>query len=282
MEKNIFDNEKWWQEQGENWDEIVNDRRKRDPLYSIQEIILSSYMEEIPHSKVLEFGVGFGRHATYLTKLKNIEFHGVDQSPTMLESLKKNVSEYEEIKDRIILIEPRSKLPYPDNYFDVVYTVSVLIHIQPEHLKDIMQELIRVSKHKIIHFENSLVESTSITSQDHNGCWAHPLVDIYKELNEDVNVLSKSSTVQDVYIVDISKNEEYQPKFSEITLDRLKTLDKRIKEYTAYLEGEVGWMRIELAERQNREIEMKSTIQLLENKIEKYENSNDIDGTQEI
>lgn len=267
MTNNIYENEKWWQENGGDWDTIVNDRRKRDPLYSIQEIILSNYMENIPNSKVLEFGVGFGRHASYLSKLENIEFYGVDQSPTMLKSLENNLSHYESIKERIILIEPRTKLPFPDNYFDVVYTVSVLIHIQPVHLKEILQELIRVSKHKIIHFENKLVEASAVTSQDHNGCWAHPIESVYQELGIDVDVLSETSTTQDIYMANKTKNSDFKFSISEITLDRLKKLDERIRAYTAHLEGEVGWMRNELRDRQNREFEMKNTIQMLENKL---------------
>ena len=158
MGSKVYDNEKWWQENGLQWVKEIEKRRKSQPLYGIQEVILADYFQGIPEkSKVLEFGAGFGRHAKYLNKLNNIEYYAVDQSPTMLTAF--NAYTDDEIpNDRYILIEPRQRLPFPDNYFDVVFTVSVLIHINPEHIKIIIDELKRVSKHVILHFENKVTD----------------------------------------------------------------------------------------------------------------------------
>jgi len=222
-------------------------------LYTIQEVVLSHYCASLPQSRVLEFGVGFGRHIEYLNKLPNIEVHGVDQSPTMLESLKSRLVNEDDLIKRMILIEPRQKLPFPDNYFDVVYTVSVLIHIQPEHMQEILKELIRVAKHRIIHFENNITNDEFLTAPDHNGCWAHPIVKHYRTLGYDVDLLEKVMINQDVYVVNISDDPNYDFKMSPVTMKRLSQIDKRILPHMQFLEGEVGWMKAELAQRQEKE-----------------------------
>lgn len=46
-----------------------------------------------------------------------------------------------------------SKLPFPDGYFDLVFTSGVLIHVHPDCLLDVMNEMFRVSKSFIFGFE---------------------------------------------------------------------------------------------------------------------------------
>lgn len=93
MTNNIYENEAWWQQNGMGWADEVEKRRSLQPLYGIQEVILTHIFSKLPkESKVLEFGVGFGRHVDYLSDIPNIEVYGVDQSPTMLESLRNRLS----------------------------------------------------------------------------------------------------------------------------------------------------------------------------------------------
>ncbi|KIV53537.1 hypothetical protein AM501_25140 [Aneurinibacillus migulanus] len=265
----VFENEKWWQEHGGEWGSIVDDRKTKQPLYSIQEVMLSNYFASIPQSKVLEFGVGFGRHIEYLKQLSNIEIYGVDQSSTMLESLKERLDAGEDLLRRMILIEPRQKLPFPDNYFDVVYTVSVLIHIQPKHIPEIIKELIRVAKHRIIHIENNLTNEQALTAPDHNGCWAHPIIKNYKDIGYTAEILEKVVNKQDIYVVDLSKDKRYDFNISPVTIERLYQIDKLVLPHMQFLEGEVGWMRKELLQRQEDRLQLSTTIEEL--KSEKVE-----------
>jgi ubiquinone/menaquinone biosynthesis C-methylase UbiE len=259
--KQIYSNEKWWQENGLGWADEVEKRRALQPLYGIQEVVLSSYFATLPqHSKVLEFGVGFGRHVEYLDELSNISVYAVDQSPTMLESLRLRLAEKKELLERITLIEPRTTLPYPDNYFDIVYTVSVLIHIQPEHLSGILQELVRVSKHGIVHFENNESEKSEFAFPDHNGCWRHAIVKEYKKLNLNCKVLTKVAEEQDLYFVALSDDSRFHQIEKPVMFKRLHMIDKRIRPQMQFFEGEVGWRTEELKKRQETEFELKEEI----------------------
>lgn len=276
--KPVYENEKWWQENGLGWADEVWKRRASQPLYSIQEIVLSSYFKDIPEkSKVLEFGVGFGRHIEYLNKLNNLELYGVDQSPTMLESLRKRFGNNKDLMERIVLIEPRSKLPYPDNYFDIVYTVSVLIHIKPEHINQILSELIRVSKHGLIHFENKEEKTSTLSSKDHNGCWVHDLKKAYKSQGVNANIMDQVSGCQDVYFAKLSNNPYYDFNVNPVILERIRLLDERIRPRIAFLEGEVGWRTNEIIERQNKEELLKGDIDRI-----KLENTNLIGEKKEL
>ncbi|CAH1193347.1 hypothetical protein PAECIP111893_00440 [Paenibacillus plantiphilus] len=270
MENKIFENEMWWQENGLGWMDEVEKRRSMQPLYGIQEVVLSSIFSKLPNqSKVLEFGVGFGRHVEYLDELSNIEVYGVDQSPTMLDSLKNRLADKQELINRMILIEPRTKLPFPDKFFDIVYTVSVLIHIRPEHLQGILAELIRVSKHGILHFENTHVESSQLVFEDHSGCWGHAIVEDYAALQKKCIILSKVASNQDIYFIPLSDDIRYQQVEIKTMYRRLYLIDQRILPRMQEFEGEVGWRTIELQNRQEREGTLDQQIKALESECEK-------------
>ena len=253
MNNQVYDNEKWWQDNGFEWLQEIEKRRSTQPLYSIQEIVLTEYFSTLPQgSKVLEFGAGFGRHANYLSELANIEYFAVDQSPTMLDAMK--VYTHERIdEEHVTLIEPRQPLPYPDNYFDVVYTVSVLIHINPMHIGEIIQELKRVAKHVILHFENKLTDMSTLQFQDHNGCWKHAVQNLY----ENVQVVNDLSSEQTLYIVPLSQDEGYAFSLNPVLKDRLSIMDQYLTQGLKALEGEAGWRQeaLEKSEDKNRELE---------------------------
>ncbi|MGO4693574.1 methyltransferase domain-containing protein [Paenibacillus sp. 2TAB26] len=261
MSNNIYENEAWWQENGFDWANEVDKRRAMQPLYGIQEVVLTSIFSNMPkQTKVLEFGVGFGRHAEYLDMIPNVEFYGVDQSPTMLESLKERFQSRQDLINRITLIEPRSKLPFPDNYFDFVYTVSVLIHIQPEHLSGILAELVRVSKHGILHFENNFISNSTLQFPDHNGCWQHSIIKEYELIGQSCTLMTKVSDEQDLYYTQLT---DIWPKGhleNQVMFSRLKLMDQRIRPNILKFEGEVGWRTQELKMRIEKEIQMTSEL----------------------
>lgn len=266
MENKLHENETWWQENGLSWGDEVERRRSLQPLYGIQEVVLSHVFSKVPPKiKVMEFGVGFGRHIEYLSDIPDLEVYGVDQSPTMLQSLKDRLAHKPKLIENVTLIEPRSKLPYPDGFFDFVYTVSVLIHIDPSDLKDILNELIRVTKHGIIHFENNFVEHSELKFMDHNGCWEHSIVNEYKELGFSCHVFEKVASEQDIYFTSISGEWGKESLESSVMFSRLHLLDSKIRPTIAKFEGEIGWRTKELAERIENEKIIKEQIVSIQN-----------------
>jgi SAM-dependent methyltransferase len=166
----------------------------------MHEVFLSGYFSMLGPCKVLEFGCGFGRHLNYLRRIPGLDVHGCDQSPTMLAEAEKLI-EKSWLAERTLRIEPRGELPYADKSFDVVYTASVLIHVRPEDVSAVLGELVRVARWHILHVENRPTEEATMTSPEHSGCWAHPLVSLYGQMGLAVETLPEMGTLQGGYRV---------------------------------------------------------------------------------
>ena len=193
-------NYRWWQENGEIWAGEVARRKTFDLYYFIQEAFLSEYLWLNRPARVLEFGCGFGRHLRYLAETPGIDVYGYDQSVGMTAAIAEWASP-EWVAQRIAIGEPLAPLPYPDKSFDVVFTVSVLIHVRPEDMPFVLGELARVARKQIIHLENNAVADTLLSSEEHDGCWMHPIMMHYAQLGFETTVLPKCYQRQDIYRV---------------------------------------------------------------------------------
>jgi SAM-dependent methyltransferase len=93
-----------------------------------------------PGDKVLDVGCGKGFLLYDFTKVvPDLELHGIDVSEYAIENSK------EEIKDRL-QVGSAVKLPYPDNYFDLVYSINTLHNLPCYELDAALREIQRVSK----------------------------------------------------------------------------------------------------------------------------------------
>ena len=92
------------------------------------------------NSKVLDIGCGKGYLMYDLLKLiPSIEIHGLDISKYAIEKSK------EEIKSRIIH-GTATDLPWPDNYFDFVYSINTIHCLHAYDLEKSLKEIERVGK----------------------------------------------------------------------------------------------------------------------------------------
>lgn len=175
-----------WQQTGWDWYVELKLRRQTMPVYESQESYLKRFFagkaaewlrEKGRPLKVLEFGCGFGRHLRYLHRIQGLEVHGCDQSPAMVQAAQTLLcGRFPELKGRIIQVEPKGRLPYDDGAFDVVYTVSVLIHVSPEDLFGRTAELRRVASHLVVNLELPWAPHSFLWDQAHEGVWLHDFV----------------------------------------------------------------------------------------------------------
>ena len=74
-----------------------------------------------------------------------------------------------------VMDAPAHSLPFPDNTFDLVFTVGVLIHIPPYALEPSLKEIFRVSRRYILAVE---YESPTVKPIDYRGVragiWKRP------------------------------------------------------------------------------------------------------------
>jgi len=93
-----------------------------------------------PRDKILDIGCGKGFQLYELTQLlPGLEVHGIDVSSYAIENGK------EEIKDRLQVGNANS-LPYPDDYFDFVFSITTLHNLHNYDLDKALREMERVGK----------------------------------------------------------------------------------------------------------------------------------------
>ena len=105
---------------------------------------LSGLNKEI---KILEVGCNTGMQLVNLRKLGFKNLTGIDVSKSGLSIAKKNLPETN-LKEASAL-----DIPFSDNEFDLVFTSGVLIHINPNNLDKVIDEVYRTSKKYIWCYE---------------------------------------------------------------------------------------------------------------------------------
>src|SRR2546427_2245798 len=102
-------------------------------------------------NRILELGAGHGRDTIFLAS-NGIEVEAVDYSIVAIELLDKITKEKRlPIKPRVF--DVRRALPFPDGYFDAVYSHMLLnMRLSLDELHFIFSEIRRVLKHKGFNF----------------------------------------------------------------------------------------------------------------------------------
>jgi ubiquinone/menaquinone biosynthesis C-methylase UbiE len=92
--------------------------------------------------RVMDFGCGCGRTLRWLLdEYKTAEFHGVDVSSSAINWCRKHLS-----GGFFVNCNQEPPLPYPDEHFDVIYSISVFTHLD-QRMQDLwLAELRRLLK----------------------------------------------------------------------------------------------------------------------------------------
>jgi pseudaminic acid biosynthesis-associated methylase len=117
-----------------------------------------------PTESVLEVGCTQGDNLVHLARHVPAErIWGVDVNPIVLQRLREHVPGVHP------LLGVARELPFPDDSFDLVLTVGLLIHIPDDTLEQVMGELVRVSRRWVLSGEYHADEPTEITYRGHDG-----------------------------------------------------------------------------------------------------------------
>lgn len=133
--------------------------------------------------KILEVGCNSGMQLAGLQRMGFKNLFGIELQPYAVEKAK------EYTKNINIINASGFDIPFKDNYFDIVCTNVVLIHIAPEQHSLIMDEIYRCSKKYIWGFEYFENEITEINYRGHSDyLWKADYADIflkrYKKLRQ--------------------------------------------------------------------------------------------------
>lgn len=97
--------------------------------------------------KILEVGSNVGLQLMFLQELGFKRLYGIEINRSSIEICKKNT------RDIDVIQASAFDIPFQDNFFDLVFTSGVLIHIAPKDIKKAMQEIVRCSNKYIWGFE---------------------------------------------------------------------------------------------------------------------------------
>ncbi|MDN7594037.1 methyltransferase domain-containing protein [Burkholderia multivorans] len=222
--------------------------------YREQEQWLATYLEAMAARlerpvHVLEFGCGFGRFARLFANHHGVRYFGYDFSPTMVEPL------YDEPPEGLTPIEDRIRVAptvveaFPHAQFDIVFTVSVLIHNPPDVAKQLCHSMasLLTPDGELLLIENGLAPISMRENNWHGGCWVHDFagttaadmdVRIYHDWidNHDIYRLKSPSVPR---VVEIANGKSAQP--VKATVDELRLIGfERLKQAVALLESEVS------------------------------------------
>ena len=198
----IDPNYRYWREHGARWVTEYEERKRRLVYYHLQEIMLVDLMIHSAPARVLDYGCGVGRHLRNLSQIEGLDLYGFDQSRAMVDGCLAWAPRAW-VDERVVIGEPLQRLPYPDGFFDIVYTSEVLVHIHPDHLERVLAELIRVCRWQILHVEPS--PTVAIVPDAHQGCWNHDVPLAYRNLGRSCEVLAPGYGVQAPYRVLLSQ-----------------------------------------------------------------------------
>lgn len=185
--------------------------------------------EQFDNRKILEWGCGPGRVIRHLPGIlpSSCQFYGTDYNAKYIEWCRKNLK-------NITFFEngPEPPLPFPDNFFDIIYSISVFTHLSLKSHYSWFDELERVAKdggilfftvhgevfkEKLTDSEKKLFERGELvtkagTKEGHRTFAAFQPPSFIRQLVKDHQILAHHPGVkengiprQDVWIVRITK-----------------------------------------------------------------------------
>ena len=127
--------------------------------------VVKSFFEDlgIYDKRVLEVGCNIGSKLNYLQFLGFKELYGIDLQAYAVEkakSLTKGIN---------IIQALGNDIPFKDKYFSLVFTCGVLIHISPDDINAVLDEIYRCSNDYIWGFEYYAEDYTEVNYRGNNN-----------------------------------------------------------------------------------------------------------------
>lgn len=173
-------------------------------MYRQQEKWLEAFIAERAAAlgrplNILDFGCGFGRMTRYLAGNPNVVYHGYDFSETMVAPLYANMPAG--IDRSLVRVAATVDEAFPDESFDLIFTIAVLIHNTPENAVSITWRLLEklANGGRLCLIENMLASFSMRENNWHGGCWIHDHVSPFVAL-WNVDVYSGAIDRQDIYV----------------------------------------------------------------------------------
>lgn len=136
--------------------------------------------------KILEVGCNIGVQLLFLQRMGFQNLYGIEINGDALERAQATTKNLNLIQSSAL------DLPFKDNYFDLVFTSGVLIHIAPFDLKKVMKEIYRSTKKYIWGFECYFDDHIEILYRGNKNLhWKGNFAKMYLDYFKDLRLIKK-------------------------------------------------------------------------------------------
>ena len=145
-------------------------------------------LKDLEVEKILEVGCNRGHNLKAISYCGQYDLYGIDINPYSI-LIAREMKEINFANGNIF------DILYKDNYFDLVMTVGVLIHIDPHDLKNAIKELLRVSNkyYLMMEYNYEFEEFEKIEYRDSVGLWRGNFKQLVLD-NFDVEIILEGET----------------------------------------------------------------------------------------
>lgn len=136
--------------------------------------------------RILEIGCNVGNQLRLLQKMGFKNLYGIELQRYAVERAK-------ELTSNINIIQASAEdIPFKDDFFDLVFTSGVLIHIPPTTIPKVLNEIYRCSKKYIWGFEYYSNEYEEINYRGNNDLlWKGNFAKMYLEQFDDLKLVKE-------------------------------------------------------------------------------------------
>ena len=114
-------------------------------------------------ARILEVGANLGTQLLCLGELGFHRLYGIDIQREAIDRAHRQRPELDIVEGNVF------DIPFKDDYFDLVFTNGVLIHVPPEKLDTALDDIVRCSDDRIYGHEYYAEEYTEIDHRGHEG-----------------------------------------------------------------------------------------------------------------
>ena len=145
------------------------------------------FSKNIKHTaRILEVGSNIGNQLICLQNMGFVNLYGIELQSYAVEISKSRARKIKIIRGSAF------DIPFKDDFFDLVLTSGLLIHIHPLYVSKVMKEIYRCSKRYIFGHEYWFSEFVEVKYREHNNLlWKGDYVRKYLELFENLELIKE-------------------------------------------------------------------------------------------
>jgi len=191
MKEDTYQSKKWASEFGKMYtDRNPHTIEEMDEIYKKQYGITRTelnlmFLNDFDRGiKILEIGSNVGAQLQGLQKIGFTNLYGIELQQYAVELSKQYTKNVNLIQGSVL------DIPFKDNFFDLVFTSGVLIHISPDDIEVAMKEIYRCTKKYIWGFEYYADTYTEISYRGENNLlWKANFAKIFVEKLPDLELI---------------------------------------------------------------------------------------------